>query len=285
MKRAKWMAAATAGAACFGAAMMGPGCTTSPPPADEGCQSNADCDDGVFCNGEEVCQPDGTCAAGTPCETPTCPDCVCNETLKLCTMIPPCTGDGDCDDGLFCNGPETCVNGGCVDGEPVDCGEDACDEEIDACEVCLCVGDADCDDGAMCNGVETCVDCACQPGEPLCQEGEDCDELTGECSVCACASDEDCNDGLVCNGEETCADCLCVAGESPCIVENPRTGEPCDSCNEQLGGCLAPCVSDEECNDGQFCNGQEVCDGCSCLPGAPPCPEGACDEGGDVCLE
>src|SRR5262245_27768274 len=36
-----------------------------------GCTSNADCDDGVFCNGLEQCDPSGLCQAGT---APTCND-------------------------------------------------------------------------------------------------------------------------------------------------------------------------------------------------------------------
>ena len=43
-----------------------------------------------------------------------------------------------CDDGLFCNGPETCSIDGardvCHPGTPVECDEGmVCDEELDAC--------------------------------------------------------------------------------------------------------------------------------------------------------
>ena len=34
-----------------------------------------------------------------------------------------CMGDVDCDDGLFCNGAETCVEGACVAGSPVECAD------------------------------------------------------------------------------------------------------------------------------------------------------------------
>ena len=61
------------------------------------------------------------------------------------------------DDGLFCNGEETCDEEGdsCVSsGNP--CQENLrCDEAIDACVDCT--GDAECDDGLFCNGFETCV--------------------------------------------------------------------------------------------------------------------------------
>lgn len=43
------------------------------------------------------------------------------------------------------------------------------------------------------------------------------------------------------------------------------------------------CENDEDCSDGNFCNGVEWCDGCLCLAGEPPCA-GGCDEETDTCL-
>ncbi|MEK7102669.1 MAG: hypothetical protein AAB912_03510, partial [Patescibacteria group bacterium] len=34
-------------------------------------------------------------------------------------------------------------------------------------------------------------------------------------------------------------------------------------------GLVCACVSDAECNDGNFCNGTETCN-CACQPGTPP---------------
>jgi hypothetical protein len=48
------------------------------------------------------------------------------------------------------------------------------------------------------------------------------------------------------------------------------------------------CANDGDCDDGLFCNGQEVCDpdSGSCLLGSLPCSPGAtCDEDADQCLE
>ena len=42
-------------------------------------------------------------------------------------------GDGDCDDGSFCNGPETCVEGSCVGGKAPSC-DDAVDCTVDSCD-------------------------------------------------------------------------------------------------------------------------------------------------------
>ncbi|UCD07856.1 MAG: hypothetical protein JSW41_02730, partial [Candidatus Aenigmatarchaeota archaeon] len=74
-----------------------------------GCTINSDCDDGLFCNGAEVCQA-SQCVSGTnPCIGGTfCSPIVCNEQTDSCE-----TGD-TCDDGEVCtidscdSGSETC---------------------------------------------------------------------------------------------------------------------------------------------------------------------------------
>src|SRR5688500_4678097 len=50
-----------------------------------------------------------------------------------------CTVDGECDDGVYCNGTETCAAGACAMGAPPDCADemectvDACDESMRTC--------------------------------------------------------------------------------------------------------------------------------------------------------
>ena len=236
------------------------------------CAGNADCDDGLFCNGAETCVSGG-CVAGTP---PDCSDGVscttdaCDETAGLCRNIPSdtscgvnehcdatlgctpqCAGNADCDDGLFCNGAETCVSGGCVAGTPPDCSDgvscttDACDETAGLCrnipsdaacgvnEHCdatlgctpQCAGNADCDDGLFCNGAETCVSGGCVAGTPpSCGDGvactvDLCDETGARCLSVPESS--------MCGASERCTSSGCVAlGAS---VDNPAT-----SCNAIL---------------------------------------------------
>ncbi|MCB9633946.1 MAG: hypothetical protein H6721_17645 [Sandaracinus sp.] len=106
---------------------------------------------------------------------------------------PECVADEDCDDGLFCNGAETCSAGACVDGSAIACDDDlectidVCDEETDRCVFAAPDADAD--------GVRdaTCVDA---DGMPL---GADCDDddpnrFPGNPEVCDDdGHDEDCN--------------------------------------------------------------------------------------------
>jgi hypothetical protein len=55
-----------------------------------------------------------------------------------------CTTNPDCDDGLWCNGAETCVTGNCQSGTPPNCDDgvacttDSCNEAADACEHTSC---------------------------------------------------------------------------------------------------------------------------------------------------
>ncbi|MBI4719315.1 MAG: hypothetical protein HY763_16080 [Planctomycetes bacterium] len=88
------------------------------------CASAVDCDDGLFCNGAEVCNGLWCEAGADP-----CPRQGCDETTDTCV---PCTADAECDDGLYCTGPETCQAGFC---EPAayPCGGLPCDEVTESC--------------------------------------------------------------------------------------------------------------------------------------------------------
>lgn len=48
-----------------------------------------------------------------------------------------------------------------------------------------------------------------------------------------------------------------------------------------------PCETDEDCDDGAFCNGSEECDNGTCSSPGDPCvgDDLLCDEGNDVCVE
>ena len=61
-----------------------------------------------------------------------------------------CVTAADCDDGLFCNGDESCVGEACQPGTDP-CEPLFCDEGGDTC-FAECAADADCDDGLWCNG-------------------------------------------------------------------------------------------------------------------------------------
>lgn len=92
----------------------------------------------------------------------------------------PCSDDADCDDGLFCNGSETCDGETCQPGNDPCVSNEICDEQNDVC-VEACEDDEDCEDSLYCNGDETCANGYCQPGTDPCPEGTVCNEETDSC--------------------------------------------------------------------------------------------------------
>jgi hypothetical protein len=74
-----------------------------------------------------------------------------------------CQNNADCDDGLFCNGIETCIDEHCQSGIPV------------------------CSDGIFCNGLEVCdesTDSCTSPGNP-CPQCTICNDITDSCDPSA----------------------------------------------------------------------------------------------------
>ena len=76
----------------------------------DGCDhapEDALCDNGLYCDGPETCDAVLGCQAGT---SPNCMDEVsctvdsCNEDTDGCDRTP---DDALCDNGLYCDGPET----------------------------------------------------------------------------------------------------------------------------------------------------------------------------------
>lgn len=247
------------------------------------CLSDADCDDGMFCNGQEACREEtGECEAGAE---PDCDDGVAC-TVDFCDLdTDACAAKLDvsaCDDGLYCNGVETCdALHGCVAGQ-APCDGMFCDESNDRCVLCLV--DAHCDNGVFCDGVELCDTQAgrCYRGPArVCNDQNPCTTDYCHATLDQCVhvpNDSHCDDGLFCNGAEHCDVAMgCVAGVEPC-------GD--GVCDEAMNRCV-DCLADEDCDDGVYCNGAESCDLASgaCEAGVPPCgTEDNCDERNRGCL-
>ena len=280
------------------------GCTHTP-------ESTA-CDDGMFCNGPETCNAQVGCQSGSP---PSCDDnrsCTqdtCSEAIKFCLHT---AVDAACDDGLFCNGVETCnaaapAPTGCSVGLPILCASDgisctvdACTETAKACEhlpdnqlcpsgqFCVllqngctagtpCLNGVQCQDGNLCNGVEVCTLGICRPGTPVdCSDGVSCtvDACTPGTGACShTAEDTLCDNGYRCDGLETCNPANgCVAGTP--ITCNDGVTCTLDQCEEPSGTC-GYLPFDYLCADGNVCNGSEVCSPTlGCQPGAAfTCPD------------
>ncbi len=157
----------------------------------QGCSSADECDDGEQCTYDS-----------------------CNN--GACRNMPV---NDPCDDGLFCNGEDTCQNGKCSQHAHNRCtGGDECNnhcsESSRSCHVAAGVGCSDdgndctddqcdgsgscshtansapCDDGTYCNGSDTCDarSCSVHSGDPCSGSGQRCDESGQQCTNVAKAT-------------------------------------------------------------------------------------------------
>jgi hypothetical protein len=162
------------------------------------------------------------------------------------TIGPPAIMEVDCDDGVFCNGRETCADGVCVPGAPTCFGSTPyCIESLDVCAECL--SHAQCDDGVFCNGGERCTGNECAAGDDPCP-GQFCHESGRYCFECTIATD--CDDGVACTID------ICSNGQCVNFPDHPV------------------------CDDGIYCNGAEICHSArGCLSTGNPCHDpDSCDE-------
>ncbi|MBU0467185.1 MAG: right-handed parallel beta-helix repeat-containing protein, partial [Nanoarchaeota archaeon] len=211
------------------------------------------CQDGLWCNGAEICDAvlgcqNGTqevCDDGLECSVDSCDEgedegddegqCVSDTSDCTCTVE---TQEVDCDDGnlctldtcnpntLLCNLPENVING------------------------------TECDDGFFCTLGDVCSGGVCSGDENECSDGFSC--TVGTCDdvndVCIQAGyDALCNDQTYCNGTEVCNITLgCVAGDP--IVCGGDDGIECTDhiCVEEIANC-AHVENNTNCEDGFMC--------------------------------
>jgi len=302
------------------------GCETDLRNTDNHCGScNNSCGQNAYCSSSTCnCDADwGNCINGWSdgCETPLGTMSNCSTCGDDCDDDNPCTTDscvsvGDgcsntnntiaCNDGIYCNGTDTCSGGSCSQhsGDPCpgadgdgDCSE-TCNDVADDCSAADPNGSS-CDDGAYCNGTDTCSggSCSQHTGDPCpgpdgdgdCSES--CNDVADNCSA-ADPNDSACDDGTYCNGTDTCSGGSC----------SQHSGDPCpgadgdadcsESCNETADNCSANDPNGSACDDGTYCNGTDTCSGGSCSQhSGDPCPGAdgdldcseTCDDVADNC--
>ena len=302
-----------------------------------------DCGNGIYCDGQEGCDAAKGCLPGlaptiddgVPCTVDSCDealgqvvhapdDSACQDpvlcTINLCTEVG-CAfqaSDEACNNGLYCDGIETCdAETGCVTAnvpvvdDGVACTIDSCDEEADKvlhtlddalCQdavlctnnVCTEVGcqfqpdDAQCDNLQFCDGPETCsaLD-GCQPGSPpaiddgvACTD-DSCDEALDE--IVNSLNDGLCDDGHDCTSDAcTAAGCENVDVDALCDDGNPCTDDAC------VGGTCQQTSNLDLCDDGDPCSLASACLDGGCSPtevmdcgDGDPCTADSC--AGGIC--
>lgn len=234
-----------------------------------------------------------------------------------------CEDDTPCQDGLFCNGRETCNCWGeceppdptfnpCYDADP--CTSDSCDELRDMCPHtplpgpgCPCSTNADCDDSNLCTqdicdaGSARCTynPVGCDDGDICTTDG--CDPLAGcvhapiscddgnACTVDVCdpAGGGCTHTGLACGDGNPCTDDSCDPMTG--CVNRPNTvpcedGDPCTTGDRCSGGvCRSGALL--TCDDGNVCT-NDLCVtglGCAHTNNTSPCNDGNPCTLGDVC--
>jgi len=216
-------------------------------------------------------------------------------TGRIATWNVLCSDDASCDDGLYCNGVETCgVDNFCEPGTDP-CVPLACHEDTDTC-----VGCTDDNDCGFCEKCDTEGNCIPQdPGEDLkgdclgacstgCDGAGDCgvEPDTTECRPSAgeCDVEETC-DGI---SKECPSDKFTLAGTACADDGNDCTYDECDG----VGACIHPPLADgTSCDDGMYCTQSAECQGGQCTGSGNPCTDDGlfcngveyCDEDNDSC--
>ncbi|MCA9604870.1 MAG: hypothetical protein KC619_04725 [Myxococcales bacterium] len=189
---------------CFGGALLG-----------DPCRSPDDCGVSLICCGGR-CESPG-CDDGNACTDDVCGAAGCEHAPST----------GSCDDGVFCNGADTCAGGTCSvhSGDPCG-GASVCDEPAAACVGC--VVDADCPpDAEARSGI-------CAGFVDVCDEGgtEAWTVTSYRCESRACVS----------SAREEIRPCARITG-----------GMDCGGLNETCNGGVCRCGTGPACGAGQTC--------------------------------
>ncbi|MEM1032854.1 MAG: hypothetical protein AAF928_13465 [Myxococcota bacterium] len=306
------------------------------PCTDDLCQagvpSNVNRPDGTSCGAMLTCDGMGNCrGCGQPsdcpqpsvtsCATATCTNEQCGfDFVTAGTPVPPseqtnvpcrevqCDGAGNattvtlgngtpCEDGLFCNGSDSCLGGNCSQHVNAPCSNAACNnfcnENTNTC------GNApqgtSCDDGQYCTQVDTCNGngvcvgsgdpCSGQNFADSDCEGT-CDEGANDCGGPEPAGSA-CNDGQFCTQTDTCnSSGVCVGSGDPCSGAD-GDGDCTESCDETNNNCNGPDPVGSNCNDGVFCTATSSCNASGQCVGSGTTFCGQCqfcDAGMDACI-
>jgi hypothetical protein len=203
-------------------------------PHGRSCHSNADCEDGNSCT-QDIC-------SGA-------------SEFRTCHYTPL---DGTaCDDGAFCNGPDTCALGLCTlhAGNPCT-GTQCCNEQSNACQ----------------------ASCSSNPCDGK-QAGDSCDDGS------ACTNNERCAQtafGLMCGGS---AALRCPETGNPCTTSQCVDVQGTAQCQTVSTGTCPPTCGNSALDIGEECDGNATaecsagCDNatCRCLPERRKCGNGVVD--------
>jgi hypothetical protein len=194
--------------------------TGSPCPPDGFASNGTPCNDGNACTTGEQCTAN-VCGGGS---TISCDDSnPC--TTDGCNMSTGCTHDPNsnaCDDGLFCNGTDTCAAKTCSihSGNPCSGGPQCANTCNETADNCFATAGTGCDDGLFCTENDVCNGGSCQGTARNCSDSNPCTQDACSESPQQCTHDpapfegQPCNDGNSCTTGEVCTSGMCVNGSA-----------------------------------------------------------------------
>jgi hypothetical protein len=186
------------------------------------CESDAQCDDGLFCNGAEVCSGGRCYSRAAP-----CPGRLCNEDSDVCYE---CLVDADCQDGDSCT-TDTCTDGVCAHTPIPDCQSDVFDSP-----------GADSDGDGVPNGADACPETPA--GEAADDDGCSCSQLDEDRDRV-----NDCDDRCPRTPLHTPVD----ANGCSCLQLDPVTDRDADGVVDCLDACLGTPIGERVDGNGCSC--------------------------------
>jgi cysteine-rich repeat protein len=218
------------------------------------------CDDGLFCTVSETCSA-GYCSVSEPRDIDDGIACTIDSCDEISDSVVNQPMHSLCDDGLHCNGYETCDSQqGCMAGTAVDCSAN------DIAEIASCSNEPDGIDVTWDSRSGFISQCTEGDGGAVCTQGDD--EIAHTCSL-TCGAE--CADGNLDNTDSclnTCASASCGdgfvwAGFEECDDANDINDDGCT--NEcRLPVCGDGIVQEEEqCDDGNDYDSDDCSNDCT----------------------
>lgn len=235
--------------------------------SDSGPTCPASCDDSVECTVD-------SCVDGACVHEPNNDLCGGGERCSRRNGCVPyhCSTASDCDDGLYCNGVETCDPGGagtgCINGEAVNCADtfecttDTCNDTTDSCDH---TGDnTACGDSVACT-VDTCDPTASDHDARGCAFVPD----NSVCESNYCLPGATCNPMIGCVGgaprvcpadADPCTDTVCSSEEMMC-VNTPHDGDSDTYAAHTVPGGSCEGTDCDDANPNIHPGATEICNG------------------------
>jgi hypothetical protein len=160
-----------------------------------------------------------------------------NDNNNLCsnsvTVVEGCITNDDCDDDLYCNGEEICVDNECVQGTPIDC------SAYDISGIATCDNDSPYDGNSYTWDFRNTFESQCDEDADECTIGDE--TIFSTCSVDNCQAE--------CDAQHPCADTDCY--QNKCIGNDLYTNtDVANSCQEDCtctqNECEEPSISQND---------------------------------------